>query len=80
METTSTQTFRPDTGNGYQGSPMARLMSQYKESSNEDISTFQRATNLSSKKSLLKSDIVELRGVQKSYALHSSLLENVTKS
>ena len=79
METTSTQTFCPDTGNGYQGSPMARLMSQYKESSDEDISTFQRATNLSSKKSLLKSDIVELRGVQKSYALHSSLLENVTQ-
>ena len=54
-------------------------MSQYKESSDDDISTYQRATNLSSKNSLLQSEIVERRGEQRSYALHPSLLEEVSQ-
>lgn len=54
-------------------------MLQYKESSDEDISTYQRAINLSAKKSLLSNEIVELKGPQRSYALHPSLLEDVTQ-
>lgn len=54
-------------------------MLQYKESSDNDISMYQRATNLSSKHSLLQSKIVEHRGEQKSYALHPSLLEEVSQ-
>ena len=78
-ETTSTQTFRPETGRGFEGSPMARLILQYKESSDEDISTYQRVVNLSAKKSLLANEIVELQGSQRSYALQPSLLEDVTQ-
>ena len=67
METTSTQTFHRDRGNGYQGSPMAQLMSQHKELSDEVIYMCQQVANLSSKKFLLKSDIVELKGGTKEW-------------
>ena len=79
IESTSTQTFRPETDRGYEGSPMARLIAQYKASSDDDVSTYQRAVNLSSKKSLLRNEIVENRGSQKSYALHASLLGEVSQ-
>jgi len=79
IKSTLTQTFRPETSRGYKGSPMARLLLQYKESSNNDISMYQRAINLSSKNSLLQSEIVEHRGVQRSYALQPSLLEEVSQ-
>ena len=58
---------------------MARLIAQYKASSDDDVSTYQRAVNLSSKKSLLRNEIVENRGSQKSYALHASLLGEVSQ-
>ena len=58
---------------------MAQLILQYKESSDEDISTYQRAVNLSAKKSLLANEIVELQGSQRSYALQPSLLGDVTQ-
>ena len=79
IESTSTQTFHPGTDGSYEGSPMARLILQYQSSSDEDISTYQRATNLSAKKSLLRSEIVELMGPQKSYSLHPSLMGEVTQ-
>ena len=56
---------------------MSRLIAQYKAYSDDDISTQQRATNLSSKKSLLQSEIVERKGFQKCYSLHPSLLKDV---
>ena len=79
VESSSTQSFRPETGKGYEGSPMARLMLQYKESSDEEISTCQRAANLSTKKSLFKNEIVELKRGQRGYALHPSLLREVSQ-
>ena len=79
-ELTSTQTFRPGSERGYDHSPMARLLQQYKEdSSDDDTSTWQRATTLSSKRSLLSSDIVERRGAQSSYSLRPILLDEVTR-
>jgi len=56
---------------------MSRLMSQYRESSDEDISTYQQAANLAAKKSLFNSQIVELKGLQKGYTLHPPLLGEV---
>ena len=54
-------------------------MQQYKEDSSDDnTSTWQRARTLSSKKSLLRSDIVEKGGVQLRYSLHPDLLEEAT--
>ena len=59
---------------------MARLMRQYKEDSNDnDTSTWQRASTLSSKKSLLTSEIVEKRGAQLTYALHPELFYEVSR-
>ena len=59
---------------------MAKLVRQYKEDSNDDdTSTWLRATTLSSKKTLLVSDIVERRGLQQTYALYPTLLEEVTR-
>ena len=55
-------------------------MQQYKEDSNDDdTSTWQRARTLSSKKSLLRSDIVEKGGAQLTYSLHPDLLEEATR-
>ena len=79
IETTSSQTFRPETERGYEGSPMARLINQYKASSDDDISTHQRASNLSAKKSLLQNEIMEIGGRQKSYSLLPSLLIDVVQ-
>ncbi|EDR09525.1 uncharacterized protein LACBIDRAFT_325943 [Laccaria bicolor S238N-H82] len=76
---TPSSTFHPETSNGFKGSPMARLILQYKESSDEDISTHQRAVNLSVKKSLLMSEIVESKGSQRSYTLHPTLLKDITQ-
>jgi len=58
---------------------MVWLVSQYKETSDGDISTFQWAVNLSSKKSLLKNEIIELRGAQRAYAIHPSLMDDVAQ-
>ncbi|KIJ90555.1 hypothetical protein K443DRAFT_44859, partial [Laccaria amethystina LaAM-08-1] len=77
IESTSTQTFRPETERGYEGSPMSRLISQYKASSDDDISTYQRAINLSAKNYLLQDEVVKLRGSQRRYALQAKLLEEV---
>ena len=80
VESSSTRTFRPGSERGYDNSPMAHLMRQYKEDSNDnDTSTWQRATTLSSKKSLLPNDIVEKRGIQRAYALHPDLFYEVTR-
>ena len=79
VESTSTRTFHPGSERGYENSPMAKLVRQYKEDSNdEDTSTWLQATTLSSKKTLLVSDIVERRGLQQTYALYPTLLEEVT--
>ena len=79
-ELTSTRTFHPGSERGYDSSPMARLIQQYKEDSNdEDTSTWQRVVTLSTKKSLLASDIIKKRGIQSSYTLHPTLLEEVTR-
>ena len=79
-ETTSTRTFRPGSERGYDNSPMVRLMRQYKEDSNDDnTSTCQRANTLSSKTTLLMSDIIERRGIQVTYSLHTALFEEVTR-
>ena len=78
-ETASSRTFRPGSERGYESSPMVRLVQQYKEDSNDDDTlTWLRATTLSSKKTLLASDIVEKRGRQSTYALYPALLEEVT--
>ena len=77
IETTSSQTFQPETQRGYDGSPMSRLISQYKAYSDDNISTQQRAMNLSSKKSLLQSKIIERKGFHNCYSLHLSLLKDV---
>ena len=78
--TPSIRTFRPGSEGGYDNSPMARLMRQYREDSNDDdTSTWQRTNTLSSKKSLLPNEIVERRGLQQTYALHPTLLEEVTR-
>ena len=59
---------------------MARLVRQYKEDSHDDdTSTWLRATTLSSKKTLLVNDIVERRGMQSTYSLTPTLLEEVTR-
>ena len=79
VESASTQTFRPETERGYEGSPMARLISQYKASSDDDISTYQRAINLSAKKSLFDSEVIELQGPQKSYTILPSLMRDVAQ-
>ena len=80
VESTSSQTFRPGSERGYDSSPMARLIQQYKEDSNDDdTSTWQRAVTLSSKKSLLANDIVEKRGDQQSYLLQPALFEDVNR-
>ena len=76
----SVQTFRPGTERGYNSSPMAHLMRQYKEDSNdEDTSTWQRAITLSSKRTLLANDVVERRGLQQTYTLRSDLFEEVMR-
>ena len=79
IESTSTTTFRPSAEGGYKNSPMARIIRQYKDSSDDSISTWQRASTLSSKKSLLSSDVVELRSSERSYALRPVLLDDVTQ-
>ena len=80
VESTSTWTFHPGSERGYENSPMVKLVQQYKEDSNDDdTSTWLRATTLSSKKTLLVSDIVERRGLQQTYALYPTLLEEVTR-
>jgi len=80
IETTSTLTFRPTTEGGYEDSPMAHIIRQYKEdSSDEDTSTCQPSITLTTKTYLLRSDIVELGSSEKSYSLRSSLLEDVTQ-
>lgn len=79
IETNSPQTFCPEMERGYEGSPMARLISQYRAFSDDDISTQQRAANFASKKTLLPNEIVELNGKQKSYSLLPSLLKDVTQ-
>jgi len=56
---------------------MARLISQYKASSDDDISTYQRAANLSSKKSLFDSEIIGLEGPQRAYTILPSLMRDV---
>jgi len=79
-ESTSTQTFCPGAERGYKHSPMAHLLRQYKEDSkDDDTSTCMRAATLSAKKIILDSDIVEKRGTQLTYSLHSALLEEVTR-
>ena len=76
----SVRTFRPGTERGYDSSPMARLMRQYKEDSNdEDTSTWQRAITLSSKRTLLSNDVVERKGLQQTYTLRSDLFEEITR-
>jgi len=79
IESTSMQTFCPDMEQGYKNSPMARLVSQYKASSDNDISTHQRAANFSTKKTLFDSEIIELRGSWKSYSLCLLLLQDITQ-
>ena len=57
---------------------MAWIIRQYKEDLSDDsISTWQRASTLSSKNSLLNSDVVELRGSERSYTLRPALLDDV---
>ena len=80
IESTSTSTFRPSAEGGYEGSPMDRIIRQYKEDSSDDeISTQQRVATLSAKNSLLRSDIVEVRGSETSYALRPALLEDTVQ-
>jgi len=80
IEATSMSTFQPTAEGGYKDSPMAHIIRQYKEdSSNDNTSTWQHSTTLTTKTCLLRSDIVELGSLEKSYSLRSSLLKGVTQ-
>ena len=77
IESTSTWTFHPEMERGYEGSPMACLISQYKASSDDNISTYQRVANLASKKSLFDSEIIGLEGSQRGYTILPQLMRDV---
>jgi len=80
IESILTSTFCPSTEGGYESSLMAQIIQQYKEDSNDDdMSTWQRATTLSAKRTLFGSDIVEQAGLEKSYTLHPVLLDDITQ-
>ena len=79
VESVSTQMFHPETERGYKGSPMAHLISQYKASSDDNISTYQRAVHISAKKTLFDNEVVELQGLQKSYMILLSLWRDITQ-
>ena len=82
MSTTETNLvppFRPGSEGGYPSSPMAKLMDEYRQERDEDLSTQQRATNLHAKKTLAARDIIYLDNMDVNIALVNEFLAELTQ-
>ena len=65
--------------NRYANSPMARLMLEYRQERDDDLSTQQRATNLHAKKTLAARDLIYLDTTDANIALVDNLLTEVVQ-
>ena len=71
--------FRPGGEEGYASSPMARLMREYQQERDDDLSTQQHTTNLHVKKTLAARDIIYLDSADTNISLVDDLMTEVTQ-
>jgi len=79
MEINPVHQFRPGGEEGYASPPMARLMREYQQERDDDLSTQQRATNFHVKKTLAARDIIYLDSADANISLVDDLMTKVTQ-